>query len=424
MTEPIGHLTFRSLGNFPLCWGTTTATQSSFERGRPSLLRAINERTVLENVRQLGPVSRAQIARTSGLSKPTVSQALTSLLQSRLVRDAGRSSGGQGRTAQLYELNPHAAWVIGIDVGRDWVRAAVADLNGDVVARRDERARAKSARSLITQIGSIAHGLADEAGVTWRRVTQAAIGSPGVFEPTRRKMTLAESLPGWGRQGIVEALEEALGTNVSIENDVNLATVGEQLHGIGKGVPNFVLLHVGRGVGLGLVLNGELFRGASGAAGEVGYLPFGSVTDTKGPTARGGPLDVSVGASGVIEVARELGMKGSLNARRIFSAARRGDPIAQRVVATEAQRIAFTLAAVVPVVDPELVVLGGGIGRNGDLLLEPVERELEALSPFHPRVEVSVLGEDAAVLGAVTAALQSAQDRLFARGPAQGGIAI
>jgi predicted NBD/HSP70 family sugar kinase len=375
---------------------------------------------VLENIRQLGPVSRAHIARTSGLSKPTVSQALEALLRARLVREAGRSSGGQGRTAQLYELNPHAAWVLGIDVGRDWVRAAIADLNGDIVARRDERARARSARTLISQIGAIAHGLADEAGVTWRRVTEATIGSPGVFEPARRKMTLAESLPGWGRRGVVEALEEALGTNVTIENDVNLATVGEQLHGLGKGVPNFVLLHIGRGVGLGLVINGELFRGATGAAGEVGYLPFGSPDNTKGPTRRGGPLDVSVGASGVVDVARRLGMTGALNARRIFAAARRGDPTAQRVVATEAQRIAFTLAAVVPVVDPELVVLGGGIGRNGDLLLEPVERELKLLSPFRPRVEVSALGEDAAVLGAVAAALQSAQERLFAR----GGIAI
>ena len=368
-------------------------------------------------------MSRAHIARTCGLSKPTVSQALASLVEARLVREAGRTSGGQGRTAQLYELNPHAAWVVGIDVGRDWVRAAFADLNGDIVARRDERARARSARTLISQIGEMAHGLADEAGVAWRRVSEATIGSPGVFEPTRRKMTLAESLPGWGRHGVIEALEETLGTNVTIENDVNLATVGEQLHGLGKDVPNFVLLHVGRGVGLGLVLNGELFRGATGAAGEVGYLPFGSPPAPKGSGRRGGPLDVSVGATGVVDLARHLGMKPPLSARKVFAAARRGDKNAQKVVETEAKRIAFTLAAVIPVVDPELAVLGGGIGRNGDLLLDPVERELRAISPFHPRVEVSSLGEDAAVLGAVASALQSAQDRLFARGEQRGGIA-
>jgi predicted NBD/HSP70 family sugar kinase len=392
--------------------------------GTPSLLRAINERTVLEAIRELGPVSRAQIARTCGLSKPTVSQGLAALLRARLVREAGRSSGGKGRTAQLYELNPHAGWVVGIDVGRDWVRAAVADLNGDVVARRDQRSRAKSARTLIAQIGQIAHGLAGEAGLKWQSITHATIGSPGVFEPTRRKMTLAESLPGWGREGVVEALQRSLGTNVAIENDVNVATVGAQLHGLGKGVSNFVFLHVGTGVGMGLVLNGELYRGATGAAGEVGYLPFGAPSRDGAGGGRRGALDASVGALGVVSEARRLGMQGPVTARRVFMAARRGDAVARKIVDGEARRIAFTIAAIVPVVDPELVVLGGGIGRNGDLLLEPVERELRDRTRFRPRVEVSALGEDAAVLGAVAMALRSAQDRLFARARGLGGIVV
>jgi predicted NBD/HSP70 family sugar kinase len=400
---------------------TKTKLERTFAGGTPSLLRAINERTVLETIRELGPVSRAQIARSCGLSKPTVSQALSALVAARLVRDAGRSSGGKGRTAQLYELNPHAGWVVGIDVGRDWVRAAIADLNGEIAARRDERANVRSARMLIEQTAGIAHSLAAEAGVRWRSVSHATVGSPGVFEPTRRKLTLAETLPGWGRDGVVEALQVSLGTNVSIENDVNVATVGEQLHGLGKGVANFVFLHVGTGVGMGLVLNGELFRGASGAAGEVGNLPFGAGGS---PSRRGGALEASVGAAGVVSEARRLGMRGSLTAKRIFAAARRGDQVALRVVAGEARRIAFTIAATVPVVDPELVVLGGGIGRNGDLLLEPVERELAVLSRFHPRVEVSAVGEDGPVLGAVAMALQSAQDRLFARGRDRGEIVV
>lgn len=369
-------------------------------------------------------MSRAEIARSCGLSKPTVSQALAALVRARLVREAGRSSGGKGRTAQLYELNAHAGWVLGIDVGRDWVRAAVADLNGDIVVRRDERSQAKSARTLISQIGDLAHGLAGEAGLKWRQVSHATIGSPGVFEPTRRKLTLAEALPGWGRHGVYEALQAALGTNVSIENDVNVATVGEQLHGLGKGVSNFVFLHVGTGVGLGLVMNGQLFRGATGAAGEVGHLPFGSNSANPGEARRGGVLEATVGGVGVVAEARRLGMRGPLNPRRVFGAARRGDAVAREVVAVEAKRIAFTIAAITPVVDPELVVLGGGIGRNGDLLLEPVEQEMRRLSRFHPRLDVSVLGEDAAVLGAVAMALQSAQDRLFARARGRGEIVV
>src|SRR5213595_3920795 len=116
--------------------------------GTPSLLRAINERTVLDLIHGQGPLSRAQAARVSGLSKPTVSLALSGLLEAQLVREVGRSRGDRGPSALLYQLNPTAGWVVGIDVGRNWVRAAIADIAGHVVARRDERARVSSARSL------------------------------------------------------------------------------------------------------------------------------------------------------------------------------------------------------------------------------------------------------------------------------------
>jgi predicted NBD/HSP70 family sugar kinase len=386
--------------------------------GTPSLLRAINERTVLDCVRLVGPVSRAQIARETALSKPTVSQALVGLERAGLVREAGRSKGGKGPTAVLYELNPRAGWVVGIDVGRDWVRAAIADLTGGFVARRDERAKVRSARSLITQIGSIAHGLAADAGIRWRQVTFATVGSPGVFQPGRGQVALAYSLPGWGREGLVEMVQAELGTKTAFENDVNLAALGEQWHGLGKGVDHFAYLHLGTGVGMGLVLDGALFRGSTGAAGEVGYLPL-SGTDLKDPTSRRrGPLDVAASASGVVEAAKKLGMAPPLTAKRVFNAARAGDAKARRVVRAEAGRIALTIAAIASVVDPELVILGGGIGGNGDLLLEPVERSLRSISPFRPRIESSALREEATLHGSVYMALQAARDQLFARGEA------
>jgi predicted NBD/HSP70 family sugar kinase len=384
--------------------------------GTPSLLRAINERTVLDCVLRVGPISRAQIARETALSKPTVSQALAGLERAGLVHEAGRSQGGKGPTALLYELNPRAGWVVGIDVGRDWVRAAIADVTGRFVARRDERARVKSARTLITQIGAIGHGLAADAGIRWRDVTNATVGSPGVFEPNRGQVALAYSLPGWGREGIVEAVQSELGTKTAFENDVNLAALGEQWQGLGRGVEHFVFLHLGTGVGMGLVLRGELFRGAFGAAGEVGYLPLSGTDLTDPSSRRRGPLDAAASAAGVVAAARKLGMKPPLTAKRVFAAARDGDRKALRVVAIEAQRIALAVAAVASVVDPELVILGGGIGGNADLLVEPVLTELRAVSPFRPRVEVSVLQEEATVYGAVFMALQAAQGRLFARG--------
>jgi predicted NBD/HSP70 family sugar kinase len=370
---------------------------------------------VLECVRRVGPISRAQLARETALSKPTVSLALSGLQQAGLVREAGRSKGGKGPTAILYQLDPRAGWVVGIDVGRNYVRAAIADVTGTFVARRDERAKVRSAAALIAQIGSIAHGLAADAGIRWRQVTAAAVGSPGVIHEGRQEVTLAYSLPGWGRQGIVEMVRRELGTKTVFDNDVNLAALGERWHGLGRDVDDFVYLHLGTGVGLGIVVGGELYRGGSGAAGEVGYLPLHG-TDIRDPESRRrGPLDMAASADGIVRAARKAGLTATRTAEQVFASAEGGDRRARAVVRAEAERIALTVAAVSAVLDPRLVILGGGIGANGELLLEPVRARLEEVSPFRPRIEVSELREEATLYGSVSMALAAAHEQLFDR---------
>lgn len=385
--------------------------------GTPSLLRAINERSVLEVIQRQGPLSRAQAARVSGLSKPTVSLALSGLLDAGLVREVGRSRGERGPSALLYELNPAAGWVVGLDVGRKWVRAAIADITGTMVARRDERAKVVSAKTLIGQIGAMARRVAGDAGVRWAQVTHAALGSPGVFDPAHGYMAMAPNLPGWGRHGLVEAVREELGTNVSFENDVNLAALAERAHGHGRNVDNFVFLAIGTGIGMALVIDGQLYRGAHGAAGEIAYMPLGMGDPHDRANRRRGAFEEAAAAAGVVRIAKKLGMRMPQTPETIFTAARRGHVVAARVVEMEAARLALAIATVTPVVDPELVILGGGIGRNGDLLLAPIEHELRQLLPFRPRVVVSALGEDAVLRGAVATALDVARDRVFSRTP-------
>jgi predicted NBD/HSP70 family sugar kinase len=383
--------------------------------GTPRLLRSINRRTVLELIRERGPLSRAQVARDTGLSKPTVSLALASLHQAGLVREMGRSTGGKGPGAVLYELNPDAGWVVGIDVGRRWVHAAIADITGGIVARRSERARARSARSLIGQIGDVAHHLAAEAGIDWEQVNHATIGSPGVFDPRRGLMEMAPNLPGWGRQGIVEAVREHLGTNVTFENDVNLAALGERARGHGRTLSDFVYLWIGTGIGIGIVLGGELYRGSRGAAGEIGYLPIGSGDPSTRATRRRGAFEEAAAAGGIVQLAREVGLQGADTAEQVFAAARRGDRLALRAVAIEAHLLALGVASIVPVLDPEAVIIGGGVGRSGDLLVGPIERELIARSPFRPRIMVSALGDEAVLEGAVATALEAGRRAVFDR---------
>jgi len=385
--------------------------------GTPSLLRAINERSILDLIHDRGPLSRAQVARVSGLSKPTVSLALTGLLDARLVREVGRSRGERGPSALLYEVNPSAAYVVGLDIGRRWTRAAIADVAGTVLGRLDERAKVGSARTLVAQIGALARRLAADANVDWGQVTQTVLGSPGVFDPARDHVAMAPNLPGWSRHGLVDAVRAQLGSNVTFENDVNLAALAEREHGHGRNVDSFVFMSVGTGVGMALVIDGRLYRGAHGAAGEIAYLPIG-VGDPHDPAnRRRGAFEEAASAAGVVRAAREEGMPASVTPESLFASARRGDPAARRAVDVEARRLAMAIATVTPMLDPELVILGGGIGRNGDLLLDPIEQELRRLVPFRPRVVVSALGQDAVLQGAVATALEVAREKVFHRAP-------
>src|SRR5512133_3189473 len=242
--------------------------------GQPRLLRAINERALLEALRRAGPSTRPELARIAGLSKPTVSQALANLEGAGLVRPVGPATPSPGRTAMLYEVDPTAGYVVGIDIGRSWIRVAAADLSGEIVARRDERNRERSATALVRLVSAVAHGVVDAAGLTWDQVAHTVVGGPGVFDPDSDRLLLAPNLPGWSRPGLMSSLREALPPSVALDNDANLAAVGERSYGSGRDADPFVYVSIGTGIGMGIIIDGELYRGAHGAAGEVAYLPL------------------------------------------------------------------------------------------------------------------------------------------------------
>jgi predicted NBD/HSP70 family sugar kinase len=387
--------------------------------GTPRLLRAINERALLEDLRRRGQASRADLARFTGLSKPTVSQALANLEGAGLVRPAGPAAPLRGRTALLYECDPTAGYVVGVDIGRAWLRIAAADLSGEIVARRDERNRTRSGPALVRSVSEVAHDVVKAAGLTWKQVAHTVIGGPGVFDPESDRLRLSPNLPGAGRPGIMSALREALPPSVALDNDANLAAVGERSYGSGRDADTFVYVSVGTGIGMGIIIDGTLYRGAHGAAGEVGYLPMSDAngaeraagTDTSARFR--GILEEAASADAVVRTAKQLGMQGAPTAKRVFAAARAGDAIALATVEAEAERLALVVGTVSAILDPELVLLGGGVGSNLDLLRPALERRLAELTPLGTRVEEGQLGQDAIVLGAIASALDTARDRVF-----------
>ena len=384
-------------------------TSSDSGPGQPwnqQRLRSSNERLLLERLRT-APASRAQLARETGLSKPTVSSALASLEAAGLVREAGHHTPERGRAAVLYTPDPSAGYALGIDIGRAWLRVALADLDGTVVARTDVRNRARSSAAMADLVVATAHRLVADSAVPAGDVVHAVVGTPGVYDPAARRVRYALHLPGWGRAGLFDRMRDELGVPLAVHNDANLAAVGEHAFGVGAGSRLFVYVMIGTGLGMGIVADGRPFTGASGAAGEIGFLPWnGREPDT---------LEDAVSGDAVVRAARALGMTGTLTAKSVFESARAGEAAAVAAVRQEGERLAHTVAAVAAVLDPELVVLGGGVGHSADLLLRTVGDTLRRLTPLRPKVAASALGEDAVLLGAVATALGTARDVVFAR---------
>lgn len=381
---------------------------------RPQLLRALNEQLLLEHIRRLGRCSRAELARVSGLSKPTVSLALANVERSGLVREAGQRTGVPGRSAVLYEIRPEAGYVLGLDIGHQYLRGAVADLTGDVIARSALRTRASSVSGRVAELIRLADELCSEADITRSAVTQTVIGSPGVYDPRHNAIALAGELAGWGKPAVLDELRAAFGQQLVVENDVDAATLAEREHGHGRQARTFAFVWIGTGIGMGLMIEGNLHRGVHGVAGEIAYMPIsaGQGSDP-GDARRRGTLEAAGSAAGIVRAARRAGMRGAVSARRVFEAAAGGDARAIEVVADEAQLVARAICAIVTVVDPELVVLGGGIGQAPGFAAA-VAAELRKLAPVMPDVRVSALGTDAVVDGCLASGADLAWQRLTA----------
>jgi predicted NBD/HSP70 family sugar kinase len=355
----------------------------------PSLLRTLNEQTVLDEIRRSAPTSRAEIARRSGISKPTVSLALQTLLDAGLVRETGPRPDRPHYGAVYYELETEAAFVAGFDLGARFLRGAVCDLGGTVRARHDVATPprldgfARLRNTLVT-------------GLPSERIVHAVVAVPAVVSDDGETLSLAGEVPALASPAVRSELEHALGLAVTLENDVNLAALGEQWRGVAHGVDDFAFLSVGTGLGAAVVLDGRLRRGRNGAAGELDAVRAERQDDVD-------PCAPALAA-----------YAGTDDLRALFAAARAGDAFSRSVADEAARRIALHVVPLAATLDVPLVVLGGGIGSNGDLLLGRIRSLLAEWLAYPPRVECSSLGDAAVLTGALAAGLATALEAVFA----------
>uniref|UniRef100_A0AAU3H1E5 ROK family transcriptional regulator n=1 Tax=Streptomyces sp. NBC_01401 TaxID=2903854 RepID=A0AAU3H1E5_9ACTN len=377
--------------------------------GTPSVLRAMNDRAALDLLVTQGPLTRTRIGELTGLSKPTASQLLARLEEAGLVRSTGSQSGRPGPNAVLYEINPSAAHVAALSVGPTGIDAVVADITGTVVGSRrvEADAVAEDVRHRTAQlVAEAVDGALRPTGLGHDDLAAVVVGTPGAIDPHTGQLRYAPHLPGWHSRTLLADLAEVVGRPVVIENDVNLAAVAEQYEGAAQDHDHFVLAWLDEGVGAAIVLGGTLLRGATGGAGEIGYMPLPGAPLARGGAAAWAGPDAGGGLQSQVSSPAVRGLAG-------------GRPLAEAladesVLAEVARRLAAGLASVVAVVDPELVVLSGLVAQaGGEELRTRVEAEMTGLALPRPLLRISDIKGDPILTGALRTALAQARDTTF-----------
>ncbi|MDH2430532.1 ROK family transcriptional regulator [Sphaerisporangium sp. TRM90804] len=390
--------------------------------GTPSLLRAINDKAALRVLLERGPLTRPELGALTGLSKPTASQLLMRLQQAGLVVLDGIREGLPGRTAELYRINPSAAHIVALDVTPARIAATAADITGATLGEFRLPTPGRAAGDVVERVRAAVGGACLQAGVDPAALHRVVIGIQGAVNPATARLGYAAHIPGWHVPDLVATLRDGLGgVPVDVENDVNLVALAEQAHGIARGHADFVLLWAEDGIGAALVLGGRLHRGATGGAGEVGYMPTVGAPTTRETGKRGDHgFQALAGGPAVLKVLRAHGLRGGGPAEAVREAVREaglGGVRAERAseaLREVAARVAMGVAPITAVVDPEIVVLTGGtLLAGGDLLARLVEKELHALTIPRPPVRVSTVGGNPVLTGALGLALATARDEVF-----------
>jgi predicted NBD/HSP70 family sugar kinase len=385
-------------------------------------LRESNRERVVHALTALGVASRADIARATGLSRSTVSSIVAELQAEGLVVDRevnGRPGAGSGRPPALIALNPSAGLALGIDFGKRHLAVALADLSHEVLAEEwvvmpDDYEAEEGMATAAELVGRVLDGAADRGPVLG-----VGMGVPGPIHETGLVGSSA-ILPGWVGAAPERRMAQHLGLPVQVGNDANMGALAELTWGAGRGSTSLVYLKLATGIGAGIVIDGRLFPGAGGTAGEIGHTTI-DVTGDICRCGNRGCLETYAGAAAIASLlSRSFGEELSLD--DVLRRALDGDAGCRRALADAGRHIGVAVANLCNLVNPERIVVGGSMGGAGDLLLDPLRESvrLRAIPSAAEDVEIvpGELGERAELLGAVALVLQEATPTRGGRAPA------
>ncbi len=395
-----------------------------FRTGDQALVRTINQTLILHHLRQTAPVSRAALSELTGLNKTTVSSIIRDLIGTSMIREIGAQSGGAGRPAIMLELNPDAGYIISAEIGVDFIALLRTNFTAEFQwqSRSPIREPHDSAAVLNQLVGMLKNAISN-ALIGNRRVFGVAVGVPGLVDQQSGQVLFAPNL-GWHTIPLEGMLAHELDLPVSLDNEANMAALGELYFGVAQGYKNVLYLTLDVGLGGGIISNGQLFTGNAGFAGEFGHITMDPHGKLCGCGNRG-CFETLVSLPALYDHVRTAVARGEptlladlvrtdmLNFEGVAEAARSGDQVGLAAFASIGRALGVGLASLVNIFDPQLIVLGGEMSRASELMLPIATEELTVrLKPWQhplPTLAAARYTRDACVMGGIA----TVYDRIF-----------
>jgi glucokinase-like ROK family protein len=398
----------------------------------PQNVKNINKYTVLDLIRfSTGGISRVELARRMGLTRAAVTAIVNDLLATGIIREAGGIHVHSGRPAVELEIDPTPGFVAGIDFGASHLSIVIADLGVHILEEAEIALDIQDGpKTCIEQADHLLHELLTKSGKELKDILAIGVGVPGPIVSDAGMVLMPPIMPGWDRFPIRCTLEKMWGCPVSLSNDSELGALGEWAAGAGRGEQNLAYIKIGTGIGAGLLLGGQIYRGVTGSAGEIGHLTI----EENGPLCacgNHGCLEAIAGGRAIAKQAQEAARKDqrtqlasikpieSITARHVNFAARQGDLLAQQILSRAGTSLGIAIAGVINMFNPGMVIIGGGVAQSGDILLEPirlaVQRRSLPAATRAVRITTAMLGRRSSSLGAIVQAITIASHQVADR---------
>jgi glucokinase len=387
--------------------------------GSPALMRRTNARTILRSLKKLGACSRADLVRETGMSAPTVANVISDLDGLGLIEWIGEGVSGGGRPPENLRFNADYGCLVGVDVTSDALRILLTDLNGTLLEEQHE-ALAKEARSpdaVIEVLRNSLKAMMQRCNLPSKKLVAMTVGVAGITNARDGIVVSVSDSSTWRNVPLRDLLKQYFACALFVENDTNLAALGEHFRGVAQSEDSFVFIGIGSGVGAGIFLNGQIVHGASWSAGEIGYLRVPNVSSMQPSLYEFGALEQVLGGPGILRswnaVSQKSGQKIKVRkASKVFDLALEGDAAAQKIVLQRARLLKDVVLNLSLILNPNLFVVGGDLGAHA-ALLQPTVEMLQKSEVAVASVVPSSLGNSAVVWGGIAVSMQNSEQTLL-----------